>query len=101
VAVPSEWFENAPFAALEAMAMARPVLASRLGGLPELILDGETGVLLPPGDLGRWTASLAAAVADPARLCELGARARQRATESFGFETHVAAVESIYYEVCR
>jgi glycosyltransferase involved in cell wall biosynthesis len=101
VAVPSEWYENAPFAALEAMAMGRAVLASRLGGLPELVHDGETGVLLPPGDVAAWSEALRAAVAAPEALRAYGARARQEAEERFSFGAQVTALESIYHEVQR
>lgn len=99
VAVPSEWYENAPFAVLEAMADGRAVLASNLGGLPELVEDGITGVLLPPGDVARWQAALAAAASSPASMQELGKRAQERVRARFDFETHLEAVESVYREV--
>jgi len=101
VAVPSEWFENAPFAALEAMAEGRAVLASGLGGLPELVQDGVTGMLLPPGEVESWTAGLRAAVGAPQHMQALGVRARALAHARFGLAAHVAAVESVYHEVHR
>jgi glycosyltransferase involved in cell wall biosynthesis len=55
VAVPSLWPENRPFVVDEAHAAGRPVVASRIGGLPELVRDDVDGRLLPPGDLGSWT----------------------------------------------
>jgi glycosyltransferase involved in cell wall biosynthesis len=51
VVVPSLWPENSPMLILEALHYGTPVIASRIGGIPELILDGETGILIQPGDL--------------------------------------------------
>jgi glycosyltransferase involved in cell wall biosynthesis len=97
--VPSEWFENAPFAVLEAMALGRAVLASNIGGLPELVIPGETGDLVPPGDVGAWTAALSAALDDPARIRHLGETAARVATSRFALDAHVDAIERLYREV--
>ena len=96
--VPSEWFENAPFAALEAMAQGRGVIASRIGGLPELITDGDNGRLVTMGDVGAWTRELAAAIASPARTSAWGVAAHARARREYGFATHVDRIEAIYAE---
>jgi len=48
IIIPSEWYENYPFAGLEAMAYGKPVIASKIGGLPELVDDGTTGFLFEP-----------------------------------------------------
>jgi glycosyltransferase involved in cell wall biosynthesis len=101
VVMPSEWFENAPFAALEAMAAARAVLASRIGGLPEMITDDDNGVLVPPGNLANWTQALSAALENPARMRRMGQRAQERARVQFGFEAHMDAVLGIYNEVVQ
>ena len=50
VVMPSEWHENSPLSILEAMAHAKPIVASRIGGIPELVRDGETGLLFEPKD---------------------------------------------------
>jgi glycosyltransferase involved in cell wall biosynthesis len=77
VAMPS-LKEGLGVAALEAMAAERPVVASRVGGLPEVVVDGETGLLVAPGDPAPLADAIAALIADPAlrrRLAEAG-RAR-------------------------
>jgi glycosyltransferase involved in cell wall biosynthesis len=99
VVAPSEWFENAPFAVLEAMALGRAVIASRMGGLPELVEEGETGELLPAGDVAAWTSALQRAVQDPERMRRFGAAARHRAAASYGLDRHVSRVEEAYREV--
>jgi glycosyltransferase involved in cell wall biosynthesis len=96
---PSEWFENAPFAVLEAMGSGRATLASRIGGLPELVGDGETGALVPPGDVEAWTGALRAALASPARTRAWGDAARARARREHGFGAHVDRLEALYHEV--
>jgi glycosyltransferase involved in cell wall biosynthesis len=98
VVVPSEWFENAPFAVLEAMAAGRAVLASRIGGLPELV-DDDTGCLVPVGDVTAWRRCLEEALEDPRRMQRLGQQARQRAQERYDFERHLDTVLEIYDEV--
>ncbi len=98
VVAPSEWFENAPFAVLEAMAAGRAVLTTPLGGLPELIEDGVEGELVPPGDEVAWAGALERALEDPERASRMGAAARRRAIESFALETHVDRIESVYAE---
>jgi glycosyltransferase involved in cell wall biosynthesis len=48
--VPSEWYENLPLTVMESFALGVPVIASRIGGLPEMVTPGETGLLVEPGD---------------------------------------------------
>jgi glycosyltransferase involved in cell wall biosynthesis len=62
--LPSEWYENAPISILEAYALGRPVIGTRIGGIPELVAHNETGILVEPGSVAR----LAAAMADIASL---------------------------------
>jgi glycosyltransferase involved in cell wall biosynthesis len=98
VVVPSTCVENAPLAVLEAMARAKPVIASHVGGIPEQVTDGVEGLLVPPGD----PVSLAAAMrrlADDASLAgRLGESGRVRALASFSPEVHVRRLIEIYKE---
>ena len=48
--LPSEWYENAPMSVLEAYSFGKPVLGARIGGIPELLVEGKTGWLFPSGD---------------------------------------------------
>ena len=56
--IPSLWYENAPVAVIEAAAYGLGVVASRIGGLPELVREGGTGVLFPPGDANALAAAM-------------------------------------------
>jgi glycosyltransferase involved in cell wall biosynthesis len=86
-------------AALEAMASARPVVARRVGALPETILDGETGVLLADDGAAAVAAALERVLADRPRAAAMGRGGRRRAEEMFSTERAVAIAESIYRSV--
>lgn len=58
IVLPSEWYENAPMSVLEAYGMGKPVIGANIGGLPELIRDGETGFIYPSGDRQALAATL-------------------------------------------
>ncbi len=68
---------------LEAMACETPVVCTRLGGMPELVADGETGLLVPPGDAAALGAAVETLLDDPARARRLGEAGRQRVLERF------------------
>ncbi|MEI9894336.1 MAG: glycosyltransferase family 4 protein [Chthoniobacter sp.] len=65
---PSLWFENSPLVVYQAIHLGLPVMASRTGGLPELVVDGLTGALVAPGDARAWSAQLRIVMAEPAVL---------------------------------
>jgi glycosyltransferase involved in cell wall biosynthesis len=98
VAVPSRR-EGLPLVALEAALMARPVVATRVGGLPEVVVDRKTGLLVDPDDEQALAEALASIVTDPERAARLGERARRRAIERFGWAQCVAAYASLYHAV--
>ena len=75
--------EGAPFSILEAMAAGLPVVASDVGGVGELVVDGETGLLVPPADPGRLADALRRVLGDAALRRRLGAAGRARARERF------------------
>jgi glycosyltransferase involved in cell wall biosynthesis len=93
--VPSITPETFGLVALEAMALGRPVVASRTGGLAELVVDGESGLLVPPGDADALRAALATVLANPALRARMGGRARERAA-AFTASAVVPRVESAY-----
>jgi glycosyltransferase involved in cell wall biosynthesis len=74
----SSLHEGLGVAALEAMAAARPVVASRVGGLAEVVVDGETGALVPPGDAEALARALGRLAADPSLRARLGAAGHAR-----------------------
>jgi glycosyltransferase involved in cell wall biosynthesis len=81
--------EALPMSILEAMALARPVVATDVGGTPNQVLDGETGRLVPPGDSAAIVRALLELAADPARADAMGEAGRRRQRERFGGEAMV------------
>ena len=84
IIVPSEVNENAPLALLEGYAAGRPVIGARIAGIPELVREGETGVLFRSADINELAAALDRFAALPnSRLCEMGAAARRWVEQDF------------------
>jgi glycosyltransferase involved in cell wall biosynthesis len=86
-------------AALEAMAAGRPVVARRVGALPEAVEHGVTGLLVDDEQPESVEAALAALADDPERARRMGEAGRRRAVETFSPEHHAAEVEAIYLEI--
>jgi glycosyltransferase involved in cell wall biosynthesis len=88
-------------AALEAMAAARPVVARRVGALPETVVDGETGLLVKDDRPQSVAEALAAILGDPARARAMGQAGRRRAETEFSPERSLAIVEEVYLNLRR
>jgi glycosyltransferase involved in cell wall biosynthesis len=99
IIVPSEWYENCPISVLEAMAYGKAVVASNIGGIPELVLHGQTGLLFPPGDRGALAACLIELGEDKGRRREFGLEGRRRAERLFSLEQHFAGLLGVYRAV--
>jgi glycosyltransferase involved in cell wall biosynthesis len=84
---------------LEAMASGLPVVASRLGGVPEIVADGETGFLVSPGDIDELRDRLALLLGDPALAADMGRRAREVVLERFTWEHCAARCLAAYQEL--
>jgi glycosyltransferase involved in cell wall biosynthesis len=95
VAVPSH-VEPLGNATLEAMAAGRPVVGARVGGIPEMVVENETGLLVPPKAPAELAGALGRLIADPALRARFGAAGAARARTAFSLEAHVARLEQIY-----
>ena len=98
VALPS-WTEGLPIVLLEAMAHARPVVATTVGGTPELVADGETGFLVPPRDPEALTTALRRVLDDPDLGRRLGEAGRARVAERFSADEQAQRILAIYDEL--
>jgi len=96
--VPSLW-EGFGLVLLEAMAAARPIVASRVSAIPEIVVDGETGVLVPPADAGLLADAIVSVLDDPDRAERMGAHGRARLTQMFSVGAMVTGTEAVYDEV--
>ena len=96
--VPSIWHDPCPTVAMEAMAMSRPVIATRMGGLTDIVEHEKTGLLIPPNDVQALCAAMQTLVADAERRTRMGEMAKRRVTE-FQAKTVVTRIEQVYQEV--
>jgi len=97
--VPSLWPEPFGQVAVEAMAARKPVVASAIGGLPDVIVDGETGLLVPPGDPAALRLALRELLLDPARRTRMGEAGHERA-RLFTVGVVADRIEQLYHDIC-
>lgn len=101
ICVPSEWYENAPRSVLEAFACGKPVVASRIGGISEMVRDGQTGLLAEPGDSDSLREGIEKLWNDPALARQMGAAARHLTETEYSSDAHYAKIIDTYQQVKR
>jgi glycosyltransferase involved in cell wall biosynthesis len=101
VVVPSEWYENSPFVALESLAAGTPVVTSDLGSLPDVVDGGKSGLLFRPGDSQDLRQKLTWLVAHPEETLALGHYGRQVAETQYSAEAHYRRLMTICAGVKR
>jgi glycosyltransferase involved in cell wall biosynthesis len=99
VVVPSEWHDNSPLVIYEAFSMGKPVIASNLGGMPELIDQGSTGLLFDAGQAESLRNAIRELMEDPARAQSMGRKARERAERLFHPEVHYKQIMAFYHRI--
>jgi glycosyltransferase involved in cell wall biosynthesis len=97
-AMPSIW-EGFGLVLLEAMAASRPIVASRVATIPEVVVDGETGLLVPPGDPMALADALVELAVNPARARRFGEAGSERLRQRFSIEKMVGDTELLYREL--
>lgn len=93
------YFEGMPMSILESMAHAIPVVATPVGGIPEMMENGVEGFLVEPGDIKALTDALTQLLSDPERAKRMGEAGRHKAMTHFSAETVVRQLESLYREL--
>src|SRR5439155_3722342 len=99
IAVLTSQSEGMPVSLLEAAACAVPAVATAVGGVPELVEDGVTGLLLPPGDAAALATALQNLIEDPVRAERLGRAARRRVEERFSLARQIDALLELWREI--
>jgi glycosyltransferase involved in cell wall biosynthesis len=97
-ALPSTW-EGFGVAAVEASAMALPVVATNVYGIPDAVLDGRTGILVPPRDSDALAAALETLVADAAERRRLGESGREYVASQYDWRRNIAQMDRIYEDI--
>jgi glycosyltransferase involved in cell wall biosynthesis len=100
VTLTSRW-EGTPYTLLEAMAWSRPVVATAVNGCPDIIVNGGTGFLVPPGDTTAWAGRIVDLLRDPAMAAAMGQQGRRRVEQRFSLREMVARTESLYQQVAQ
>jgi glycosyltransferase involved in cell wall biosynthesis len=91
--------ESFGVAAVEAAAAGLPVLASNVGGLPEVVVDGETGFLVPPADVEALSGRLSQLIADPALRQRMGQAGCTFIKAHYDWKANAAQMESLYQSI--
>jgi len=96
---PTRYREGLPNALVEASAMARAIVATRVGGIPEVVTDQETGILVAPGDIRALAASIRQLLEDPQLSQQMGEKGRKKALARFSWKRHGDEMIQIYQSV--
>jgi glycosyltransferase involved in cell wall biosynthesis len=99
VAVLSSDHEGSPLSVMEYMEAARPVVATNVGGIPDLVVDGVTGILVPPRDPAALAAAISGLLDDPDLRRRFGEAGRARRRSEFDISNTVRRVEDLYEEL--
>ena len=93
--------EGLPISILEAMSQRLPVIATNVGGIPELVIDGETGILIPPNDPLALAEAMKRMISDPDMRRRMGEAGYQRVASEFSFERMTRQYEELYLSLLR
>lgn len=96
VVVPSECYENCPISVLEAFALGKPVIAARIGGIPELVAHGTDGFLFESGNASDLREAVLRALENPGLAREMGKKAREKVELRYGPDAHYEHLMEIY-----
>ncbi len=101
VVFPSEWYENAPMTVLESFAYGKPVVASNIGGVPELVEENETGLLCKPSDFMGLREKILYLLFNPSQITQMGEKARRKVEEEYNVHVHLEKLIQIYERLVK
>lgn len=93
---PSECYENNPRTIIESFALGKPVIGARIGGIPELVIDGKTGYTFEPGNAVDLKSKIESLISNPDKCMQMGKNARKYVEEGFNSEKHYEKLMEIY-----
>jgi len=96
VIIPSEWYENYPVSVMEAFALSKPVIGARIGGIPEMVKDNETGLTFESGNPSDLSEKIAYVIKNPDKAALWGRNARQFIEREVNPERHYRQLMEIY-----
>ena len=101
LALMSLTIESFSMAAVEAMAMEVPVIATNIGGVPEVIDDGKTGIIIPPGNVDALCEAIKYLIQNPGVRFRMGQNGRLRVLDRFTIESNVRKTEEIFLQLLK
>jgi glycosyltransferase involved in cell wall biosynthesis len=101
VVVPSQWYENFPYSILESFAFGKPVVGSNIGGIPELVKEGETGLLFEPGNSVELAEKISYLVNNTGKIKEMGLQAKKLVEKTCNSEMHYKKVLEVYEKALK
>ena len=102
IVIPSECYENAPMSVLEAFAYGKPVIGSAIGGIPEMVVEGDNGFLFRTGDINDLTAKLDYILNLPdTQITKMGQSGRAKAEREYTPETHYQQLMNVYQDALK
>ena len=99
--VPSLWYENMPFSILESFAYGKPVIASRIGGIPEIINDGDNGTLFTPGNVNELSKKIKKLWKNSKLVERMGRKSRSLVKQRYNPENHYIKLISVYEKAIK
>ncbi|MDU5713716.1 MAG: glycosyltransferase family 4 protein [Citrobacter freundii] len=99
VILPSECYENCSMAILEAMSLGKPVIGSRIGGIPEQIRDGIEGILFEPGNAQELANAMDVLAGSQEKARNMGLHGRARLSEKYALSKHMDTLQALYKEL--
>lgn len=94
--LPSEWYENSPMSVIEAFVFGKPVIGSRIAGIPELVRDNETGLTVEPGNPEDLSSKIEYLVNNPDKTAEMGENARRFVEQNLNAEKYYQKLMEVY-----
>ncbi len=101
VVLPSEWYENNPISVLEAFALGKSVVGSRIGGIPELVQDFQTGMTYDMGSVEDLREKICFLLEHPSLIKKMGEKARRTVETVLNSDRHYAGLEQIYLQAAQ
>ena len=101
ICVLASLWEGLPYTLLEAMAAGKPMVATSVGGSREIVVDGETGLLVPPRNPSALARGIMRLLADQALAAEMGRRGRERVHDVFSIEAMLRKTEEVYEKLLQ
>jgi glycosyltransferase involved in cell wall biosynthesis len=95
------WMEQFGYVLIEAMACGKPVVASRCGAIPEIVIDNETGFLVEPGNINELTEKISLLISDNKLRETMGYKGRIRVERKFSYEAVIPKIKELYYSISK